>query len=53
MGLQDEIEWGYTIPYMLTGILDVHTRAAMELSKTAQKNDFLSFYNKLTTEANI
>jgi 4-hydroxy 2-oxovalerate aldolase len=53
VGLQDEIEWGYTIPYMLTGILDVHPRAAMELSKTAQKNDFLSFYNKLTTEANI
>lgn len=53
VGLQDEIEWGYTIPYMLTGILDIHPRAAMELSKSPQKNDYLSFYNKLTVEANI
>jgi len=53
LGLRDEIEWGYTIPYMLTGILDIHPRAAMELSKTPQRNDYLSFYNKLTVEANI
>lgn len=51
--LRDEIEWGYTIPYMLTGILDIHPRAAMELRKSNQKDDYLSFYNKLTLEANI
>lgn len=51
--LRDQLEWGYTIPYMITGILDLHPKAAMDLSKTSERDDYLSFYNKLTVEANI
>ncbi|MDA0690493.1 MAG: aldolase catalytic domain-containing protein [Nitrospinae bacterium] len=51
--LQQEIEWGYNIPYMITGVLDVHPRAAMKLRKSESKDDYLSFYEKLTNEAAI
>ncbi|MFQ5443974.1 MAG: nucleoid-structuring protein H-NS, partial [Nitrospinales bacterium] len=48
--LREEIEWGYTVPYMITGSLDIHPRVAMALRKTNEKNEFLGFYNKLTSE---
>ena len=51
--LRESVEWGYTIPYVITGILDLHPRAAMKLRGSDQKDDYLDFYNKLTTEANV
>ncbi len=51
--LRQDIEWGYTIPYMITGILDVHPRAAMKLRQSENKDDYLSFFEKLTSEAEI
>lgn len=48
--LREEIEWGYTVPYMITGCLDMHPRVAMALRKSDEKNEFLGFYNKLTSE---
>ncbi len=51
--LAKKIEWGYTIPYAITGILDLHPRAAMALRKSENKDDYLSFYNKLVTEGNV
>jgi 4-hydroxy 2-oxovalerate aldolase len=51
--LRESVEWGYTIPYVITGILDLHPRAAMKLRSSAQKDEYLDFYNKLTTEANV
>ncbi|MCP4050897.1 MAG: nucleoid-structuring protein H-NS, partial [bacterium] len=32
--LRKEIEWGYMIPYALTGILDQHPRSAMKIRQT-------------------
>ena len=51
--LKKEIEWGYTIPYVITGILDLHPRVAMKLRQTEDKDRYLQFYDKLMTEANI
>ena len=51
--LREEIEWGYTIPYMITGILDLHPRAGMKLRNSEEKDEYLSFYEKLTSEANV
>jgi 4-hydroxy 2-oxovalerate aldolase len=45
--LKDEIEWGYTIPYMITGILDLHPRAGMKLRKSESKDDYLGFFDSL------
>jgi 4-hydroxy 2-oxovalerate aldolase len=38
---------------MITGILDLHPRAAMKLRGSDKKDDYLGFYEKLTTEANV
>lgn len=51
--IREEIEWGYVIPYMITGSLDVHPRAGMALMKTEDKNGFLEFYDKIRNEANV
>ncbi len=51
--MSSSIEWGYTIPYMITGILDLHPRAGMKLRKSDNKDDYLNFYEKLTSEANV
>ncbi len=51
--IREEIEWGYIIPYMITGTLDVHPRAGMALMKTENKNGYLEFYEKVINEANV
>jgi 4-hydroxy 2-oxovalerate aldolase len=51
--LRENVEWGYTIPYVITGILDLHPRAAMKLRNSDQKDEYVNFYNKLTSEANV
>lgn len=51
--LRDEIEWGYTVPYMITGILDLHPRAGMKLLNSESRNEYLKFYDSMTLEANV
>jgi 4-hydroxy 2-oxovalerate aldolase len=48
--MRDEIEWGYLIPYMITGILNEHPRFAIEKRKTADKDKYAEFYEELSTE---
>jgi len=52
--LSKEICWGYAIPYMITGILNIHPEVAMTLltkdDSSPEKRDFLKFYEKLTAE---
>lgn len=45
--LRKKIEWGYVIPYAITGMFNEHPRAAMELRKTEQKDDYLKFYESM------
>ncbi|MBW7474424.1 aldolase catalytic domain-containing protein [Paenibacillus oenotherae] len=47
--LREKEEWGYIIPYMITGMLDEHPRSAMALRDTADKDNSVDFYDKLTT----
>ena len=51
--LQDEIEWGYTIPYMVTGILDLHPRAGMKLRKSDNKDNYIGFFDSLVLDASV
>ena len=46
--LRGDIEWGYHVPYMLTGILDQHPREAMKLMDSPDKDDFVGFYKQIT-----
>jgi 4-hydroxy 2-oxovalerate aldolase len=45
--LRDKIEWGYLIPYMITGTLDEHPRSAMKILASPERNHFRSFYEQL------
>jgi len=45
--LRKEIEWGYLIPYMLTGMLNEHPRAAMKIRATDDKDKYVEFYKSL------
>jgi 4-hydroxy 2-oxovalerate aldolase len=38
-----KIDWGYHIPYLITGALNAHPRAAMEWMESDKKDDFVSF----------
>lgn len=42
-------EWGYIIPYMITGTLNEHPRVAMALRNSENKDNFVEFYDTLTS----
>lgn len=48
--LQKNIEWGYFIPYAITGMLDEHPRAAMILRESDRKDKYREFYESLVSE---
>ena len=45
--MQKDIEWGYLIPYMVTGMLNEHPRAGIEMRKTADKDKYAKFYEEI------
>ena len=45
--MQKEIEWGYIIPYFVTGILNEHPRSAIAYRKTDDKDKYAEFYEKM------
>lgn len=51
--LQAELEWGYQIPYALTGILNKHPRSAMALMNSENRNNFREFYEGLLDEEEL
>lgn len=48
--LREKMEWGYIIPYAITGILDEHPRAAMALRDSDKKENYREFYESLVAE---
>ncbi len=45
--MRQEIEWGYIIPYMVTGILNEHPRSAIAYRKTDDRDKFAEFYEQM------
>jgi 4-hydroxy 2-oxovalerate aldolase len=45
--LREKLEWGYIIPYMITGLLDEHPKAAIELRNGLHKENYREFYESL------
>ncbi|MBU0503710.1 MAG: aldolase catalytic domain-containing protein [Candidatus Omnitrophota bacterium] len=45
--LQKKIEWGYFIPYAITGILDEHPRTAIALRESDKKENYREYYESL------
>ncbi|MFC1501071.1 aldolase catalytic domain-containing protein [Elusimicrobiota bacterium] len=44
--LRKEIDWGYSIPYMITGQHNEHPRSAMALRDGETPDEYLDFYDK-------
>jgi 4-hydroxy 2-oxovalerate aldolase len=45
--MESELEWGYMVPYMVTGILNQHPRSAMAMLKSDAREDYRAFYDKM------
>lgn len=46
--LDAEMEWGYRIPYMITGQLNQHPRAAIKMRAGENPDDYVAFYDQMT-----
>lgn len=45
--LQKEIDWGYHIPYLITGALNEHPRSAISWMNSDDKDDFVKFMKSM------
>lgn len=45
-----EMEWGYRIPYMITGQMNQHPRAAIKMRAGETPDDYVAFYDQMTEE---
>ncbi len=45
-----KMEWGYMIPYMITGMLNQHPRAAMKLRAGETPDNIVAFYDQVMEE---
>jgi 4-hydroxy 2-oxovalerate aldolase len=48
-----KIDWGYFIPYMVTGVLNQHPRAAMAHMESDQKERITDFFNTVTNSTDL
>ncbi len=47
-----KIDWGYSIPYMITGIMNQHPRAAMAVMESEKKEEITDFYDSICNVVN-
>lgn len=45
--MRQEEEWGYMIPYAITGMLNRHPRSAIAMRKTDAKDKYVEFYEEI------
>ncbi|MEK7685832.1 MAG: aldolase catalytic domain-containing protein [Verrucomicrobiota bacterium] len=48
--LREKLLWGFDLPYMMTGLLNQHPRAAIKFKATEKKGDIVKFYDAITEE---
>ena len=46
--LRGKMEWGYRVPYMITGQLNQHPRAAIKMRNGDAPDDIVAFYDQMT-----
>jgi len=51
--LSKKVEWGYVIPYAITGILDEHPKSALELRESDQKDNYREFYDSFAGSSEV
>ena len=47
--LSRQLDWGYSIPYMITGHYNEHPRTAIALRASERKDDYLGFYDEIAS----
>jgi 4-hydroxy 2-oxovalerate aldolase len=45
--LRREIDWGYSIPYMITGQMNEHPRSAIKMRESDQRDALVRFYDEI------
>lgn len=50
---REKIDWGYFIPYMVTGVLNQHPRTAMAHMESDHKNEVTSYFDKMTEATDL
>jgi len=50
--MREEMEWGYMIPYAITGLLNHHPRSAIAMRKTKAKDKYAEFYEEIIDPQN-
>ncbi len=48
--LREKVVWGYDIPYMLTGQMNLHPRSAMAFLDGEKPTDYVAFYDSMSEE---
>ena len=48
--MREELGWGFSVPYMLTGFMNRHPRSAIAWNDSPQKDDLVAFYDKIIVE---
>jgi len=48
--LRKNLLWGYEVPYLLTGQLNLHPRSAMKFMESAENQDYVKFYDTVFQE---
>ena len=48
--LREELLWGFSIPYMITGLLNQHPRAAMSFNASEDRGDIVKFFDSIIEE---
>ena len=48
--LQQKLRWGYDIPYMITGMLNQHPRAAIKFNSSEDRKNIVEFYDQMEEE---
>lgn len=46
--MREKLMWGFDIPYMLTGVLNQHPRAAIKFNSGEHKGDLVKFFDSLS-----
>lgn len=45
-----KMEWGYSIPYFITGQMNIHPRDAIKMRASENPDDYVGFYDQMTQE---
>ncbi len=48
--LRESIDWGYSVPYMITGQMNEHPRSAIKVREGNQKNAYIAFYDEMNDQ---